>query len=111
MIEIFVRMMASPPEVTGPVNAGNPGGFSMLELAETVPRLVGGASRIDYPPLSQDDPRHLKPDIRLARDKLRWEPKAAEQTSVRMANTRASRAEAKKRVPRSPRTEQAGSNA
>ena len=75
MIEAMVRMMASPPEVTGPVNIGNPGEFTILELAEAVLRLVGGRSRLRHLPLPQDDPRQRCPDISLARSTLNWEPR------------------------------------
>ena len=83
MIEAFVRMMASPPQVTGPINAGNPSEFSMLELAETVLRLVGGRSKLEFRPLPQDDPRQRKPDISLAREHLQWEPKVPLEDGLR----------------------------
>jgi UDP-glucuronate decarboxylase len=83
MIEAFVRMMQSPPHVTGPINAGNPGEFSMLELAETVLRLVGGRSTIDYRPLPQDDPRQRKPDITQAQEHLGWQPKVPLEDGLR----------------------------
>jgi UDP-glucuronate decarboxylase len=83
MVDAFVRMMGSPDDVTGPINAGNPVEFSMLELAETVLRLVGGSSRIDYRPLPQDDPRQRKPDIALARERLGWQPKVGLEDGLR----------------------------
>ncbi len=61
--------------LTGPVNLGNPGEYTMLELAEAVIRLTGSPSRIAYKPLPPDDPRQRKPDITLARDVLGWEPR------------------------------------
>jgi UDP-glucuronate decarboxylase len=77
LIEGMVRLMASPAAFTGPVNIGNPSEFTMLQLAETVLRLVGGTSAIEYRPLPQDDPRQRQPDIRLAREQLGWEPTVA----------------------------------
>jgi UDP-glucuronate decarboxylase len=68
-------LMDSPDDFTGPVNIGNPGEFTMLELAETVLRLTGSRSRLRHEPLPQDDPKQRKPDISLARSSLQWEPK------------------------------------
>ncbi len=75
LIEAMVRMMDSPEGFTGPVNIGNPGEFTMLELAELVIKLSGARSKIVHRPLPQDDPRQRRPDIGLAKDKLGWEPK------------------------------------
>ena len=75
MIEGFVRMMASPVDVNGPVNLGNPGEFSILELAEAVLSKVGGQSKLIMKPLPQDDPKQRQPDISLAKALLDWEPK------------------------------------
>ena len=77
LIEGMVRLMGSPAEFTGPVNIGNPSEFTMLQLAETVLRLVGGPSKIEFRPLPQDDPRQRQPDISLARSELGWSPKVA----------------------------------
>jgi UDP-glucuronate decarboxylase len=78
LIEGFVRMMATPHEITGPFNMGNPGEFTIRELAETVLKKVGGgASRLVFKPLPQDDPKQRRPDITLARENLGWEPKVA----------------------------------
>lgn len=75
LIEGMIRMMATK-DFTGPVNIGNPGEFTMLELAERIKRLVGSDSRIIHLPFPQDDPRQRKPDITLAKEKLNgWEPK------------------------------------
>lgn len=74
LIEGFMRMMASPAEVTGPINMGNPVEFTIRELAETVLRMVGGPSQLVLRPLPQDDPRQRQPDIALARATLDWEP-------------------------------------
>lgn len=75
MIEGFVRMMDSEQGFTGPVNLGNPGEFTMLELAESVLRLTGSKSKLTYKPLPTDDPRQRQPDITLAKAKLDWEPR------------------------------------
>jgi UDP-glucuronate decarboxylase len=75
LIEGFVRMMASPGEVTGPINMGNPSEFTIRELAETVLKMVGGNSRLVTKPLPQDDPRQRQPNIALAKSALGWEPK------------------------------------
>ncbi|MCX8003941.1 MAG: SDR family oxidoreductase [Burkholderiaceae bacterium] len=77
MIEALVRMMATPPDFTGPVNVGNPGEFTILELAERVLKLVGGRSKLVFKPLPEDDPKQRRPDIALARAKLGWQPKVA----------------------------------
>ena len=74
LIEGFVRLMASDPAVTGPVNLGNPNEFTMLQLAELVVALTGSRSKVSFQPLPQDDPRQRQPDITLARDKLDWAP-------------------------------------
>jgi UDP-glucuronate decarboxylase len=75
LIEGMLRLMESPPTLTGPVNVGNPGEFTMLELAEKVLRLTGSDSKITFKPLPQDDPRQRQPDISLAREALGWQPK------------------------------------
>jgi UDP-glucuronate decarboxylase len=68
-------MMETDDCFTGPVNIGNPGEFTMLELAEKVIELTGSRSRIVFEPLPQDDPRQRKPDITLAYEKLGgWQP-------------------------------------
>ena len=68
-------MMNSEDEFTGPVNIGNPGEFTMLELAEKVIEFTGSKSKIIFQPLPQDDPKKRRPDITLAKSKLDWEPK------------------------------------
>jgi UDP-glucuronate decarboxylase len=75
LIEAFVRVMATPESFTGPVNIGNPGEFTILELAEKILKLVGGKSKIIFKTLPQDDPKQRRPDITLAREALSWEPK------------------------------------
>lgn len=74
LVEAMIRMMESRAEFTGPVNIGNPGEFSMLQLAELVIKLTGSKSNIVYQPLPQDDPKQRRPDISLAKKKLNWEP-------------------------------------
>ena len=74
LIEGMLRMMDSDRDFHGPVNLGNPGEFTMLELAEHVLRLTGSKSRLVHEPLPPDDPRQRKPDITLARDRLGWTP-------------------------------------
>lgn len=74
LIEGFVRMMASPREFTGPVNLGNPGEFTMIELAELVLELTGSKSQLVRLPLPEDDPKQRQPNIELAREKLDWAP-------------------------------------
>jgi len=77
LIDGLVRMMQSRPEVTGPINLGNPGEFTMLELAEKVITQVGSKSRIRFAPPPADDPRQRKPDLTYARQELEWEPKVS----------------------------------
>ena len=74
LIEAFVRMM-DQEEIIGPVNVGNPGEFTMLELAQAVLELTGSKSKIVYQPLPGDDPKMRRPDISLAKKTLGWEPK------------------------------------
>jgi len=74
LIEGFVRLMASDRSVTGPINIGNPGEFTMLELAEHVLDITGSKSKIIHKPLPQDDPKQRRPDISVAQDKLNWQP-------------------------------------
>jgi UDP-glucuronate decarboxylase len=74
LIEGFVRLM-SQDKTVGPVNIGNPGEFTMLELAELVLKKVGGKSKITNMPLPADDPKQRRPDISLAKEALDWEPK------------------------------------
>ena len=75
MVEGFVRMMSTEHGFTGPVNLGNPGEFTMLELAEKVLTLVGSKSKLVFMPLPVDDPKQRQPDITLAKEKLNWTPK------------------------------------
>lgn len=75
LVEAMVRMMASDDDFTGPVNTGNPGEFTMLELAQKIIELTNSKSKIVYRPLPGDDPKQRQPDITLAKEKLGWEPK------------------------------------
>jgi UDP-glucuronate decarboxylase len=74
LIEFFIRFMGSHDAGPGPINAGNPGEFSMLELAQNVKLLTGSSSEIIFHPLPSDDPRQRKPDISMAKNLLDWEP-------------------------------------
>jgi UDP-glucuronate decarboxylase len=67
--------MNSEAGFTGPVNTGNPGEFTMLQLAETILRLSNSQSKLVFAPLPSDDPKQRQPDIALAKAKLGWEPK------------------------------------
>ncbi len=75
LIEGLIRMMDGPDDFVGPVNLGNPGEFSMLELAEIVIKMTGSRSKIIFEALPQDDPLQRQPDIALAKERLGWEPK------------------------------------
>lgn len=75
LIHAFLKMMDSPDQLRGPINIGNPGEYTMLELAETVLSIVGSKSKIVFQPLPADDPRQRQPDISQARGELGWEPK------------------------------------
>jgi UDP-glucuronate decarboxylase len=75
LINALLLMMDSSDDFTGPVNIGNPGEFTMLELAEKIISLTKSPSKIIYQTLPQDDPKQRKPDITLAKGKLSWEPK------------------------------------
>jgi len=75
LVDGFIRLMGSPDDFTGPVNLGNPGEFTIKELAEKVVDMTGSKSRLVYKPLPHDDPTQRQPDITLAKEKLGWEPK------------------------------------
>ena len=78
LIEGFLRFMSTPAGLTGPINLGNPGEFSMIELAEAVLDLTGSKSELVRQPLPQDDPKQRRPDISLATEKLDgWKPRTA----------------------------------
>lgn len=74
LVEVIIRFMGSPADLTGPVNIGNPGEFTMLELAEKVISLTGSRSKLVFKPLPSDDPKQRQPDISLAKQALGWEP-------------------------------------
>jgi UDP-glucuronate decarboxylase len=75
LIDGMLRVMATGDDFTGPVNLGNPGEFTMLELAEKVIQKIGGKSKIVFRPLPSDDPKMRRPDITIAKRELDWEPK------------------------------------
>jgi len=75
LIEGLIRLMDSTPEITGPINLGNPVEFTMRELADLVIALTGSSSKIAHRPLPDDDPKQRQPDITRAKAKLNWEPK------------------------------------
>ncbi len=77
LVDGLMRLMHSPKEVTGPINLGNPGEFTIRQLAEMVIELVGSKSKLSYLPLPQDDPRQRKPDITKAQAVLGWTPTVA----------------------------------
>ncbi len=74
LVKGLIGLMATPDEVTGPVNLGNPNEFTILELAEKVIDMTGSASKIENKPLPQDDPVRRQPDITKARELLDWQP-------------------------------------
>ena len=74
LLEGMVRLMNSREDFTGPVNIGNPGEFTMIELAEKVIQLTNSKSKLVYMPLPTDDPLQRQPDITLAKKELGWEP-------------------------------------
>lgn len=77
LIEGFIKLMESDASVTGPVNLGNPGEFTMVELAEKVVKMTGSSSQIVFQDLPQDDPKQRRPDISLAKERLDWKPSMA----------------------------------
>lgn len=85
MVEGILKFMASPDDLTGPLNLGNPGEFSIIELAREVIRLAGSKAGIVFKPLPSDDPRQRQPDITLARNRLGWTP--VTELSVGLART------------------------
>ena len=75
--------MDSPDQLAGPVNLGNPGEFTMIELAEAVRDLTGSSSKLVHEPLPRDDPKQRQPDIAFAREQLGWEPRVALRDGLR----------------------------
>lgn len=86
LIEAFVKMMEQE-SIIGPVNVGNPGEFTMLDLANEVLALTGSKSKIVYKELPGDDPKMRKPDISLAKSQLNWEPKIPLQEGLKKTIT------------------------
>jgi UDP-glucuronate decarboxylase len=82
LVEGFLRFMQAP-DLTGPVNLGNPNEFTIRELAEKVIELTGSRSQLVNRPLPQDDPTQRQPDITLARERLGWEPKVQLEEGLR----------------------------
>ncbi len=74
LVDGLLRLMASPDEITGPINLGNPGEFSILQLAEIVLEITGSGSEISFHELPGDDPKQRQPDISLAGRELDWRP-------------------------------------
>ncbi len=74
LVEAFIRIMATPPEITGPINLGNPDEFTIGELAKKVIDLTGSRSKIRREPLPEDDPIQRRPDITMAKEVLGWTP-------------------------------------
>jgi UDP-glucuronate decarboxylase len=83
MIKGFIRCMETGDDFTGPVNIGNPGEFTMLELADMTLKLTGSKSKLVFKPLPADDPRQRRPDIALAAEKLGWAPKVPLEEGLR----------------------------
>ena len=75
LIDGLIALMQSADAVVGPINIGNPGEYTILEVAEMVLKLTGGRSKIIFKPLPQDDPTQRQPDITLAKNTLGWEPR------------------------------------
>lgn len=75
LVDGMLRMMSTPPEVTGPINIGNPNEFTIRELAELVIEVTATKSKLKFEPLPSDDPKQRKPDISRAKAALGWEPK------------------------------------
>ena len=83
LIDGFIRLMNSPADIAGPMNLGNPGEFTILELAQQVIELTGSRSRIVHRPLPEDDPRQRRPDISMAQEKLGWTPSVSLKEGLR----------------------------
>ena len=83
LIDGFLRMMATPDDVTGPINLGNPVEFTIRDLALEILSMVGSPSKLVLKPLPQDDPKQRRPDIGFAKERLSWEPQIALQDGLR----------------------------
>jgi UDP-glucuronate decarboxylase len=77
LIDGLIRLMGTPPDVTGPINVGNPAEFTIIELAKMVVGLVGSRSKIVHRALPENDPKQRQPDISLAQELLGWKPRVA----------------------------------
>lgn len=84
LVDGFIRFMNSPTELTGPINLGNPGEFTMLELAEKVISITQSKSKLVFKPLPEDDPKQRQPNIDLAKKHLDWEPKIGLDDGLKM---------------------------
>ncbi|OPY14470.1 MAG: UDP-glucose 4-epimerase [Syntrophus sp. PtaU1.Bin005] len=85
LVEGLIRLMNTPPEISGPVNLGNPVEFTILELAEKILAMTASSSRILFLPLPQDDPIQRKPEISLARRILNWQPGTSLEKGLELA--------------------------
>ena len=83
MVEGIVRMMDAPDDLIGPVNLGNPGEYTMLDLARHIVTLTRSRSSIEFHPSPMDDPQRRRPDISLARERLGWEPEVDIQAGLK----------------------------
>nr|WP_249178182.1 UDP-glucuronic acid decarboxylase family protein [Burkholderia vietnamiensis] len=83
MVDGLIRMMATPADLTGPINLGNPHEIAVSELAQVILRLTGSKSRLVFRPLPQDDPTQRCPDIGLARTNLDWAPTVGLEAGLR----------------------------
>ena len=83
LVEGLIRLMASPKHLTGPVNLGNQGEFTMLQLAELVIEMTASRSKLVYQPLPMDDPKQRQPDITIAQRDLDWSPQVALREGLR----------------------------
>ena len=77
LVDGLIRLMQAPDSLTGPINLGNPGEFTMNDLASVVLEITGSSSKIKYVPLPSDDPTRRRPDISLAQNELDWKPRVA----------------------------------
>lgn len=83
LIEALILLMNSPNNITGPVNVGNPGEFTILELAEQIIKLTHSKSELIFKPLPEDDPKQRQPNIHLAQEQLGWTPKISLETGLK----------------------------
>ena len=83
LIAGIIRLMNSPADITGPINLGNPGEFTMIELAELVLRMTGSRSKLEFHPLPVNDPKQRRPDISLADETLGWRPTTSLEVGLR----------------------------